>query len=236
MRSPGNCSGISPASSTRWLPRLRIEQPQLPDCGPRLHRRADIAPCTWRSDCTCTCEAAGTAGAASSPRAAIDTMRHGAAHDHQQARTCTRGPRPSWSALQQAASAAASACARTGQVGGRQEHHGRDDARRGPGHACSTWRSTVEDENGGAGGARRRSSTTTSVRAGKQRPASCTTKHGSKLARKHVARSAREPVRSRDVRRLLRNLEPGDVAHIFESSPPRYRHVLWQLIEGLAGG
>jgi magnesium transporter len=35
-----------------------------------------------------------------------------------------------------------------------------------------------------------------------------------------------------DVRRLLRNLEPGDVAHILESSPPRYRHVLWQLIEG----
>ncbi|MEE4278494.1 MAG: magnesium transporter [Halieaceae bacterium] len=36
----------------------------------------------------------------------------------------------------------------------------------------------------------------------------------------------------RDVRRLLRNLEPGDVAHILESSPPRYRYVLWQLIEG----
>ena len=35
-----------------------------------------------------------------------------------------------------------------------------------------------------------------------------------------------------DVRRLLRNLEPGDVAHILESSPPRYRHVLWQLVEG----
>lgn len=35
-----------------------------------------------------------------------------------------------------------------------------------------------------------------------------------------------------DVRRLLRNLEPGDVAHILESSPPRYRHVLWQLLEG----
>ena len=36
----------------------------------------------------------------------------------------------------------------------------------------------------------------------------------------------------RDVRRLLRNLEAGDIAHILESSPPRYRHVLWQLIEG----
>jgi len=36
----------------------------------------------------------------------------------------------------------------------------------------------------------------------------------------------------RDVRRLLRNMEPGDVAHILESSPPRYRHVLWQLLEG----
>jgi magnesium transporter len=34
------------------------------------------------------------------------------------------------------------------------------------------------------------------------------------------------------VRRLLRNLEPGDIAHILESSPPRYRYVLWQLIEG----
>ena len=36
----------------------------------------------------------------------------------------------------------------------------------------------------------------------------------------------------RDVSRLIRNLEAGDVAHILESSPPRYRHVLWQLIEG----
>jgi magnesium transporter len=36
----------------------------------------------------------------------------------------------------------------------------------------------------------------------------------------------------RDVRRLLRNLEAGEVAHILESSPPRYRQVLWQLIEG----
>lgn len=35
-----------------------------------------------------------------------------------------------------------------------------------------------------------------------------------------------------DVRRLLRSMEPGDVAHALESSPPRYRHVLWQLLEG----
>ena len=35
-----------------------------------------------------------------------------------------------------------------------------------------------------------------------------------------------------DVRRLLRSMEPGDVAHVLESSPPRYRHVLWQLVEG----
>jgi magnesium transporter len=36
----------------------------------------------------------------------------------------------------------------------------------------------------------------------------------------------------RDVRRLLRAMEPGDVAHILTSSPPDYRHVLWQLVEG----
>lgn len=35
-----------------------------------------------------------------------------------------------------------------------------------------------------------------------------------------------------DVRRLIRVMEPGEVAHILESSPPRYRHVLWQLLEG----
>jgi magnesium transporter len=50
-------------------------------------------------------------------------------------------------------------------------------------------------------------------------------------SRESVAR-ALESGTLADVRRLLRNLEPGDVAHIFESSPPRYRHVLWQLIEG----
>ena len=36
----------------------------------------------------------------------------------------------------------------------------------------------------------------------------------------------------RDVRRLIRDMEPGDVAHILESTPPRYRYVLWQLLEG----
>jgi magnesium transporter len=36
----------------------------------------------------------------------------------------------------------------------------------------------------------------------------------------------------RDVRRLIRAMDPGEVAHILESSPPRYRHVLWQLLEG----
>ncbi|WP_439101874.1 magnesium transporter [Congregibacter sp.] len=35
-----------------------------------------------------------------------------------------------------------------------------------------------------------------------------------------------------DVRRRIRVMEPGEVAHILESSPPRYRHVLWQLLEG----
>ena len=36
----------------------------------------------------------------------------------------------------------------------------------------------------------------------------------------------------RDVRRFLRSMEPGEVAHVLETSPPRYRHVLWQLIDG----
>lgn len=35
-----------------------------------------------------------------------------------------------------------------------------------------------------------------------------------------------------DVRRFLRQQEPADIAHILASSPPRYRHVLWQLLEG----
>ncbi|MEO0435843.1 MAG: magnesium transporter [Pseudomonadota bacterium] len=34
-----------------------------------------------------------------------------------------------------------------------------------------------------------------------------------------------------DVRRLIRVMEAGEVAHILESSPPRHRQVLWQLLE-----
>lgn len=36
----------------------------------------------------------------------------------------------------------------------------------------------------------------------------------------------------RDVRRLIRSMEPGEVAHVLESSPPHHRHILWQLLEG----
>jgi magnesium transporter len=50
-------------------------------------------------------------------------------------------------------------------------------------------------------------------------------------SRESIAR-ALESGTLRDVRRLLRAMEPGDVAHILESSPPNYRHVLWQLVEG----
>ena len=35
-----------------------------------------------------------------------------------------------------------------------------------------------------------------------------------------------------DVRRILLKMEPADVAHLLASSPPRHRHVLWQMIEG----
>ncbi|MFT7286604.1 MAG: magnesium transporter [Halieaceae bacterium] len=49
--------------------------------------------------------------------------------------------------------------------------------------------------------------------------------------RENVSR-ALESGTLRDVRRLIRGMEPADVAHILESSPPRYRHVLWQLLEG----
>ncbi|MFK7829145.1 MAG: magnesium transporter [Congregibacter sp.] len=35
-----------------------------------------------------------------------------------------------------------------------------------------------------------------------------------------------------DVRRIIRGMEPGEVAHIMETSLPRYRHILWQLLEG----
>lgn len=34
-----------------------------------------------------------------------------------------------------------------------------------------------------------------------------------------------------DVRRMLNGLPPADVAHLMESSPPRFRHILWSLIE-----
>lgn len=34
-----------------------------------------------------------------------------------------------------------------------------------------------------------------------------------------------------DARRMLNGLSPADVAHLLESSPPRYRHVLWQMID-----
>jgi len=34
-----------------------------------------------------------------------------------------------------------------------------------------------------------------------------------------------------DVRRMLNGLSPADVAHLLESSPPKYRHVLWQMVE-----
>ncbi len=34
-----------------------------------------------------------------------------------------------------------------------------------------------------------------------------------------------------DVRRMLNGLPPGDVAHLLESSPPKFRHILWQLME-----
>ena len=33
------------------------------------------------------------------------------------------------------------------------------------------------------------------------------------------------------VRRMLNDLPPGDVAHLLESSPPKFRHVLWQLVD-----
>lgn len=34
-----------------------------------------------------------------------------------------------------------------------------------------------------------------------------------------------------DARRMLNGLSPADAAHLLESSPPNYRHVLWQMIE-----
>ena len=34
-----------------------------------------------------------------------------------------------------------------------------------------------------------------------------------------------------DVRRMLNGLSPGDVAHLLESSPPKFRHTLWHMVE-----
>ncbi len=34
-----------------------------------------------------------------------------------------------------------------------------------------------------------------------------------------------------DVAGIVSDLSPGDVAHLISSSPPRYRHVLWHLLE-----
>jgi magnesium transporter len=34
-----------------------------------------------------------------------------------------------------------------------------------------------------------------------------------------------------DVSRMLNGLSPGDVAHLLESSPPKFRHILWQMVD-----
>jgi magnesium transporter len=34
-----------------------------------------------------------------------------------------------------------------------------------------------------------------------------------------------------DVRRMLNGLPPADAAHLMESSPPKFRHILWKMIE-----
>jgi magnesium transporter len=34
-----------------------------------------------------------------------------------------------------------------------------------------------------------------------------------------------------DVRRMLNGLPPADVAHLMESSPPKFRHILWQMVD-----
>ncbi len=34
-----------------------------------------------------------------------------------------------------------------------------------------------------------------------------------------------------DVRRMLNGLSPPDVAHLLESSPPKFRHILWQMLD-----
>ena len=39
-----------------------------------------------------------------------------------------------------------------------------------------------------------------------------------------------------DAGRMLNGLSPADVAHLIESSPPRYRHILWQMVDDERGG
>jgi len=39
-----------------------------------------------------------------------------------------------------------------------------------------------------------------------------------------------------DAGRMLNGLSPADVAHLIESSPPRYRHILWQMVDEERGG
>ncbi|HCD54570.1 MAG TPA: magnesium transporter, partial [Halieaceae bacterium] len=34
-----------------------------------------------------------------------------------------------------------------------------------------------------------------------------------------------------DVKRMLNGLPAADVAHLLESSPPKFRHILWQMVE-----
>ena len=34
-----------------------------------------------------------------------------------------------------------------------------------------------------------------------------------------------------DVRRMLNGLSPADVAHLLESSPPKFRQILWQMVD-----
>jgi magnesium transporter len=34
-----------------------------------------------------------------------------------------------------------------------------------------------------------------------------------------------------DARRMLNGLSPAEVAHLLESSPPKFRHILWQMVE-----
>ena len=34
-----------------------------------------------------------------------------------------------------------------------------------------------------------------------------------------------------DIRRMLNGLAPADVAYLLESSPPKFRHILWQMVD-----